>query len=308
MKDGKLSDYSFRMATSRPDIVAPSFSQHDEMGGDQFADMEEDFNDDDQFEEFSMDQDYGMSDSFENEKVEKNTGSSKNKSQVASVPPHTSKPSTSGWSTIKFNTDNFSDMPKGETDKSSSNQGSRFPDLQNAFDDRYAAEDGHFDYQHFQDQGYDDHMVTNEHVSPVKNNQIQNEQLNTQGQQKANFSKPNIPQNQNANAISEEQYGADPFQEFSEDFDKDNVHETFNELEQAEPQQSLEDLADELAEGGDEQQEANDEEGDNGDDDVDDDYDEDGESEGEYSEDVSDDEDINEALNSLGDLDAGKYM
>lgn len=286
------------MSTSRPGgIVAPSFSQNDDIVRDQFAGMEEDFNDEDQFEDFSMDQDYGIADTFEQESAVKNDIPGTPNNNVASVVPQTSKTSTSGWSTIKFNTDDLQGISNVE--EKSVNPKNQFQNqFQGSLGDEF--DETKYDYPAF-NQGYDD-MVTNEMDIQHKDNSY-----NRGPEFKDHLESNQLQLNRNFNNSQYPAVGADPNVENPSGYktkgydksEKKTLSDFYNE-ESDKQAQSIEGLADEVDDEGQEENE------DAGEGEEDEEYEDDAESEGDNSEDVSDDEDINEALNSLGDLDAGK--
>ena len=335
------------MAAPRPDIVAPSFSENDDMVDDQFAGMDEDFNDDDQFEDFSMDKDYGMSDSFEKQPGATNSttvpvsGISEN-NQVASEIPKPSKSNVSGWSTIKFNTEDFQQV-SGINEEEKPKPPSKDNIFQGSLGDEFSEEN--FDYQSYEDHRYDDNVAMNESENPEKdyvNNKNTASPYKSEQQYPVNIN-ANLDSNNtqytsqsvNSNTYTESSFNGndikrisdktDPFERLrnenakdDEYFDKEAdtvkpefMEGYFNEDVNVKPEQSLEGLID----NDDEQGGADNIEADEGEvaetgeaeGEEDEDYEDDNDSDGEYSEDVSDDEDINEALNSLGDLDAGKH-
>lgn len=308
------------MATSKPSIVAPSFSQNDEMDADQFAGMEEDFNDDDQFEEFSMDQDYGMPEGYEWN--QKGRDSADSNDPAAKIFPQASKTSASGWSTIKFNTNDFPGVPK--PDNKTRSEDNQFPAVTGSLENELDQQSD-FDYQNYEDQGYDDNLTADEteYHENEKNSNYRNDKLQNQGSiQDRNSSNSNYYQNQSAINKGVDQFRGEKFTNYGEVFPNQtedanydygtgiSQKETFDDL--AEPQ-SFDALVDEMepegaqemGEDADQDEDNDDEVGGEGDDDE---YEDDAESDGEGSEDVSDDEDISEALNSLGDLDAGMFL
>ncbi|KAH3820380.1 helicase ARIP4-like isoform X2 [Dreissena polymorpha] len=314
------------METSEPPIVAPSFGEEQ---GNEFEGMEEDFNDEENFDDFSMEGEYG-SQPEPSVNIPQQSGSRVGSSGNVFQDTHQNVPRTnipsSSWDQFKFGSDNapFKTAQSGKVyNEASSHRGGGEGDFQGEFDE--FSDYGADDYQNYDD-GYDDNMVNSHYVSPEK--QDLNSMLPPQqpfnlhhAKKQVNFghgntdrasSNPSFVSNQRS-AGYQQDYIAGLSSENIQGIESQNFAEITGELDSVltESEQELGIKVKVEKDSGSEENSDNDD-----DDDEDEDYDNEGDeeyeedkedsqdSEGEYSEEVSDDEDINEALNSLGDLDA----